>query len=274
MDERVDVPLYVGGATIQDGAFLPAGREDKADPLTSWASVDPQRITVPAGGREMATVRIVVPPDAPNGERYGVVWAELPAGGGEVEVVNRVGVRIYLSVGVGEEPASDFELDSLQASRSSSGEPVVSARVTNTGGRALDFGGELLLLEGPGGATAGPFTAERGRTLGVGQATDVTVILDPGLPAGPWLARMTLWSGGLERSAEATIVFPEEAGTASAPVDATPVYQDRGLLLPLATGLVTLALLLVLLVWLLARRRRSEEEAEPVVAGSEQRITT
>lgn len=264
MDESVDVPLYVGAATIEDGAFVPAGRQEEGNLVTSWTSVAPPRVAVPAGGRATATVRIVVPRDAPNGEQYGVVWAELPAGGGAVRVVNRVGIRVYLSVGTGEEPASDFEIDSLQASRRRSGDAVVSARITNTGGRALDFRGELVLMDGPGGTTAGPFTAEPGSTLGVGQSSDISVVLDPEIPAGPWLARMTARSGTLEKAAEATIVFPEAAGQASDPVEATdvPVYQDRGVLVPLAIGLLVLALALVFLVWFLAKRRRDEEDEE------------
>lgn len=258
MGAAVDVPLYVGAATVEDGTFLPADRDDDGNLITSWTSVDPARVTVPAGGRVMATVRILVPPDAPEGEHYGVVWAELPAGGGAVTVVNRVGVRIYLSVGPGAEPASDFELDSLRASRTAAGEPVVSARVTNTGGRALDFRGELLLLDGPASTTAGPFAAETGRTLGVGQSTEIDVVLDPVLADGPWLARMTLRSGELERTAEATVEFPA-SGESSGPVDAVPFHRDRGFLVPVAVGLLVLAFVLVFLVRFRARRRTNDD---------------
>lgn len=274
LDADLEVPLYVGAARIEDGSFLPAGREDEGNLLASWTSVEPSRVTVPAGGRVMATVRIEVPHGAPNGEQYAVVWAELPAGGGSVQVVNRVGVRIYLSVGVGEEPTSDFAIDSLRASRAPSGEPVVSARVTNTGGRALDFRGELILLDGPGGTSAGPFTAAPGSTLGVGQSTEVTTVLDRDLPSGPWLGRLTLWSGELERVAEATIAFPDEAGATSAAVDATPVFRDRGVLVPLASGLLVLASSLVFLVWWRRRRRghvrdvRNKRDRRPVVRGT------
>jgi hypothetical protein len=47
-------------------------------------------------------VTIRVPRDAAPGERYGVVWAETRAGpdsGDGITQVNRVGIRLYLSVG-------------------------------------------------------------------------------------------------------------------------------------------------------------------------------
>jgi hypothetical protein len=62
---------------------------------------------VPAGGRLTATVRIAVPKNAPPGEQLGVIWAEARStadAAGSVVQVNRVGIRIYLSVGPGGAP--------------------------------------------------------------------------------------------------------------------------------------------------------------------------
>lgn len=271
------VSLDVEAAEVEDGSFRSTD-DPSASPLVGWASITPDDLVVPPGQAAQGTLSIDVPPDAPTGEYYAAVWAQPPAATvGATTVVNRVGIRVYLSVGEGDEPVTDFRIDDLVASRADSGVAVVQATLTNTGGRAIDVVGELVLSDGPGGISAGPFSAEPGTTIGVGQTGRMTVLLDPALPDGPWKARLDARSGLVQRSAEATILFPEEAGSASAPVDATPIYRDRGILLPLALGLLVLAFVLVLLVWLVARRRDEAEDevsAASQVDGSEQRITT
>ncbi len=134
--------------------------------------------------------------------------------------VNRVGVRLYVSIGPGGPPAADFRIDSLTAQRAANGDPVVVASVHNTGGRALDMAGTLALTGGPSGLSAGPFAAALGTTLAVGATEAVTIGLDKGLPAGPWMAEITLRSGLVERRASATITFPVRG--AARPVIATP----------------------------------------------------
>lgn len=87
-----------------------------------------------------------MPADAPSGERYEVVWAEVRSGSpGAVTVVNRVGIRIYLSVGSEGEPASAMRIGSVAANRDTYGRATVTAQVSNTGGRALDITGQLAL---------------------------------------------------------------------------------------------------------------------------------
>lgn len=263
-DTSLEIELYAGAATISDGAFLP-GDPGVENELSSWIKLSDERVTVAAHDEQRISATIAVPADASEGERYAAVWAQPPAANAQGStVVNRAGVRIYLSVGEGGEPAADFAIRSLRAERAPNGDPIVAAQVVNTGARALDMSGELVLEDGPGGLQAGPFPADLGTTLGIGQEGPVTVVLDPALPAGPWNAVLTLRSGRLERAAEAIIEFPDEAGTSSEPVDATevPLHQDRGVLVPLAFGLLILALFLVLLVWLLAKRRRREEDEE------------
>jgi hypothetical protein len=141
----------------------------------------------------------------------------MPAGGG-ITAVNRVGVRIYLSVGEGGEPASDFAITSFEARREADGKPSVAATVHNTGGRALDLSGELTLSNGPGGLSAGPFEARLGTTLGIAQTEPVTVVLDRAIPTGSWDARIVLRSGTTEREATAKIMFPTADSTSSGAV--------------------------------------------------------
>jgi hypothetical protein len=210
MTATAPVALYAAAASIDNGEFV--GSADRtADDLSSWTSVVPPEIDLLPGGHAQATVVIRVPRDASPGEQYGVVWAEVrapsaPAGG--VTQVSRVGIRLYVSVGPGGPPPSDFSIDALTAKRSTDGQPVVLATVHNTGGRALDMSGTLELRNGPGGLRAGPYPAALGTTLAIGDTEAVTIVLDNRLPAGPWDALVTLNSGLLHRTARATITFP------------------------------------------------------------------
>ena len=249
--------VYPVAAEIRDGAFsVIEGRSENE--LTGWIEVEPSSVTLGPGERRRATFTLTVPEDADDGERYGAIVAELPARSaapGTVAVAQRVGVRIYLSVGEGSEPASDFEVDSLTAGRTDDGDPVVRAAVRNTGGRAIDLTGEIELLDGPGGIEAGPFAAEVPAPLAPGDEAPVTVTLDGDLPAGPWLARVALRSGELERRAEATITFPDDPGTFAEAVVADEVEAKRRVLGPIAGALVAIVLA-ALAAYALDRRRK------------------
>ena len=255
---EAEVQLYVGAADVDDGVFeFGEGRAE--NDLTDWTTITPPTVSVPANdGAVQAEVTIAVPDDAPDGERYGVIWAELPSSGGAANVINRVGVRIYLSVGEGEEPVSDFTIDTLRAVRDEDGTPVVETTVTNTGGRALDLGGELTLENGPGSLTAGPFPVDVGTTLGPGESAPARVELDPELPNGPWDATVTIRSGREERTAEATITFPDDPGEAAEPVPASKVDGKRKVLLPIAALAVLLVGAATALFFF--RRRRADRE--------------
>jgi hypothetical protein len=236
--EQIDVALYVGGARIEDGQFRFEDKGVESD-LGDWSAIEPSTVTVPANGATQAAVTISVPSDADDGERYGVIWAELPGSGGDANVVNRVGVRIYLSVGEGEEPVTDFTIATLTARRDEDGTPIVETTVENTGGRAIDLSGSLQLTEGPGSLTAGPFNVDLGTTLGIGQTAPAEVRLDPTLPDGPWKATVTIESGRVQQSATATLTFPSEPGAAAEPVPADEAVQrQRKVLIPVAAGAV------------------------------------
>jgi hypothetical protein len=253
------VQLYPAAAAIKDGNFE-FGEGRAANDLTTWTTVDPTTVSPAAGAKSLATVKIAVPADASPGERYGVVWAELPAAvptGGGVGAVNRVGVRIYLSVGEGGEPASNFIITALEARRDADGSPTVAATVQNTGGRAVDLSGELRLTNGPGGLSAGPFQAKLGTTLGIGQTEPVLVSLDRAIPAGPWDGRIVLRSGMIEREATAKVTFPAAPASSSGPVKTrAPGGGGNGLLLVLLA--IAAVVGLVLLTSLLIRRRRRQ----------------
>jgi hypothetical protein len=201
--------LYEAAASVKGGIFE-FGEGRAANDLTTWTTVDPPVLTLVPRSTGTATVTIVVPHNASAGERYGVVWQEIgapaPTAGG-IGMVNRVGVRIYLSVGPGGEPPSDFRIGSVAGRRSSDGTAIVTASVQNTGGRALGVVGDLTLSDGPAGMSAGPFEVAID-TLAVGETRTSSLELDRSLPAGPWNATLTLRSDTLERTSEATLTFP------------------------------------------------------------------
>lgn len=261
--EPLPVAVFPVAATIDEEGFnIPSARVESV--LTSWITVQPDQLEIAPRERREVTITLSVPGDARGGEHYAAVVAEPPPiGEGDVQLVNRVAVRVYLAVEGDAAPVSDFEIDDLRARRSSAGTPVVDVTVTNIGERALDLSGELALDAGPAGLSAGPFPATTTRVLAPGDSGVVSFQLDPQLPAGPWQVFARLVSGNLERAAEATITFPEAAGESAAPVDATevPLHQDRGVLIPFAIGLTLLTLLLLLLFW--RRRKRDDEEEAP-----------
>jgi outer membrane biosynthesis protein TonB len=264
------ISIYAGAADVQGGAFVPADGRTQNE-LSGWITLDTMNADLGAGQSVQPTLTVTVPPTASAGERYAVVWAELPPAtppGGGVAVVNRVGIRVYLSVGPGGEPSTDFVIESLTAERDAQRRPVVKATVRNTGGRALDLSGDLTLKDGPGGLTTGPVAARLGTTLAIGATAPVTIELDPQLPDGPWLARIELRSSNTVRAAEARITFPSGAGAVGAPVQATPVAKPSSPSWAVLAGIgLGVALLAVLLVLLLRRRRSAaEEEPAPVAA--------
>ena len=267
-DAPVRVQLYGGAAVVSGGSFVaqPAGQNND---LSTWITVAPSVVTIPPHGETTVTATITVPQDATSGEKYGVIWAQPPesGGGGGIAVVNRVGIRVYLSVGSGPAPLIDFTINSLTAARNSSGDPYVTALVHNTGGRALDLTGSLSLSGGPGGTSAGPFPAKLGTTLGIGQTEPVTILLDRNTPSGPWVAAVTLTSDQVTREAKGTITFPTAAGKSGAavPAIAVPPHRDSNFWFTAVIAVIALGAVgfLVLLVW---RRRDREEEQEGTVA--------
>ena len=205
---RAAVAVYAAGASLRQGEFAFAPSHNKNE-LTSWTSVSQGVLRLQPGTRAFETVTIRVPKNASSGERYGVIWAEVStSGSGGVKLANRVGIRMYLSVGPGGAPPSNFVIRSLTARRSGSGQPLVVARIHNSGPRTIAISGNLTLSNGPGGVRAGPFPVKLVLPLAPGATRSVTVRLDKRLPRGPWRAEMRLRGRLLQRVAVATITFP------------------------------------------------------------------
>jgi hypothetical protein len=206
----VGVAVYTSGAELHQGQFAFAQGRSRNE-LSSWTSVTRPTLTLAPGARALETVTVSVPKLASSGERYAVVWAEMSAptsATAGIKLVNRVGVRLYLSIGPGGAPPASFAVGALIAERSAAGAPRLVARVRNNGRRTLDITGSLTLSDGPGGLRAGPFAVALGTTLPPGQSEPAIVTFDKRLPSGPWRAQLLLRSGFVDRSSVATITFP------------------------------------------------------------------
>ena len=229
-----DVAVYAAAATLRGGKFGFAAGHGQ-DELSSWTSVSRPMLHLSPRTRSSETVAIKAPADASPGEHYAVIWAEVsaPSGAaGGVTLVNRVGIRMYLSVGPGGAAAPNFAIGSLTAKRSTAGELLVLATIHNTGGRTLSISGNLTLSQGPSGLRAGPLPVTLETALAPGASEPAIVRLDRRLPRGPWHARLQLRSGLIERATEATIELPGRATPTQSPTArAAPAVSNRLILL-------------------------------------------
>jgi hypothetical protein len=238
-DANASVSVYAAAASIVRGSFAFAPGHS-ANMLSSWTSVSRGLIRMVPGTQAIDDLTIEVPADASAGEKDAVVWAQVaasPAAAGGVELVNRVGIRMYISIGPGGVPPSNFTVSSLSAERSVTGKPLVIATVRNSGPNTLDISGNLTLSKGPGGLGAGPFAVRLSEVLAPGVSEPATAQLNSELPRGPWEADLRLTSGFIHRSSVATIIFPSALDAAKRPVEA---------------GFPTLVLIVVVLFVLLA----------------------
>jgi hypothetical protein len=252
--EPMEPTLYVAAASIKNGSFT-VQQPDVRNEITRWSKVSPATARLAPGATAKATVTIKVPKNAPDGEYYGAAVASRAPVGEAVKIAAGVGIRIYLSVGEGA-VKSDFELTKLTASRLDDGRPLVTATVRNIGERALDMSGDLRLSNGPGGIKAGPFPAELGTTLGVGDTEPVRVILDKETPKGPWDAVLTLRSGPIRHAVKGRIAFPD-LGERPADIEFDEVEKKRTFGAVAASLIILLLAALAVVAWRLQRARRA-----------------
>ncbi|MBF9131695.1 hypothetical protein I0C86_22400 [Plantactinospora sp. S1510] len=247
-DERHKVELYAGAASVEKNIFTAADGRG-GNELSDWVTLDSDRVELAPGARKRVQVTVAVPGTASAGERYAAVWAQVtsPARDGGVTQVHRVGVRMYLDIGMGGEPPTDFRIDQMAVGSGSGSWPVVTAWVHNTGRRALDMDGTLHLANDSETVRAGPFRVTTGVTILPGQRGQVSTTVDQPLAAGTWTAQLILSSGTVRRTAEAELVLP---GVAQKAKSAGP-----GLLLFVPGAAVALLLIAGLLGWRLRRAR-------------------
>ena len=212
--------VYPDAAHIGGGLFVGDSGATRSE-LTTWISVQHAAVILAPGASVMDMVTIKVPQGATRGEHYGVIWvqqtAKRPTGTGlGIIEVSRVGVRVYLAVGHGGAPPTSFDISSITGQMSASGQPLIVAHVSNTGGRAIDLDGTARLANGPGSTSAGPFRALKIVTLAPRQSWNMTFAAPKSLPIGSWRATVSLVSGMTTAVGTATIRFapiaPAQAG--------------------------------------------------------------
>lgn len=213
---RSHFAVYPDAAQITHGLFIGDAGETRSQ-LTSWISLQSQALAVRPGASVLDMVTIRVPRGATRGEHYGIVWVQQTArihrsDGTSIIEVNRVGIRIYLDVGLGGAPPTKFAVTSLTGRRSAGGQPVIVARVQDTGELAIDLSGQARLSDGPGGITAGPFREQQVVTLAPGQSGNLVFAQSKQLPGGSWRATVTLVSGVTTITAQSDIRFPGGSG--------------------------------------------------------------
>lgn len=253
------VTVYPAAAGLHRGRFTFASGHSRNE-LSRWTSLKQSVFRLGPGTKAFVPVTINVPTNASAGERYGVIWAEVsarPLAARGVRLVNRVGVRMYVSVGSGGAPPAKFAIGRLIAKRSATGRPLVVAKIRNSGGRTLDITGTLTLSKGPAGLRAGPFPVKLGMNLAPGRSEEATARLDKRLPRGPWRAQLRLRSGLIHRVAVTTITFPRrQAGAQAPPAAKAPSRGSRGSVL-LVAGVLGILLAAGAAVGLLLRTPRT-----------------
>ncbi len=261
----VDIALYPAAASLRRGTFGFAPGHSRNE-LSSWTSLSEDVLRLPRGAEALETATVDVPKDASSGERYAVIWAEVsapaPAAGG-VLLVNRVGIRMYVSIGPGGAPPSNFTIGSLTGERSASREPLVVAEIHNSGQRTIDISGNLTLSKGPGGLRTGPFPVKLSAALAPDDSESVAVRLGQGLPRGPWRAYIPLRSGRIQRAAVETILFPPRTGQARPLTAARDAQKASRPLISVVVGLLVLLAVAAFALWLSRRGRRGHGDVQP-----------
>jgi hypothetical protein len=257
--ERQQIEVYPAAATLDKETFV-FGVDREPSELTSWVSVDKVKLDLKPGAEAVVMATVAVPPAASAGERYGVIWASArsdPRKPGAISQISRIGIRIYLDIGKGGEPRSDFTIGDFVPARSTAGDPSLAVAVTNTGGRALDLTGTADFSDGPAGERVGPFKVTSTATLAPGASGTVVLAFPRALRNGPWKAKVTLKSGLVSRSATGLITFPDP-GTAGRPATRTSLLSSPWVI---AGGALLICLVLFGALFLLARRHRGSRIA-------------
>jgi len=95
----MQVSIYPGAATNASGVFI-ASSVGVTNDLTSWVTVSPTSVLLPAHSHIEAHMTLAVPSGVASGERFGVIWAATnsSSAGSGISSTNRVGIRMYIPV--------------------------------------------------------------------------------------------------------------------------------------------------------------------------------
>jgi hypothetical protein len=246
---KITLSLYPAAASVSGGTFTFAAGHTQNE-MTTWVHLNKPAVTLAPHTTATVTATVDVPKDATSGNDNGVIWAEQDAKGpGNVNLVSRVGIRMYLNIGPGGAPAPGFTAGTPTTSTGSNGTRLVSVPINNTGGRAIDVRGSMSLSNGPGGLQAGPFNPRSMDTLAPGQSHPVTFALSSKLPEGPWQATFTFKSDLITKTEKVTLNLASGSATTASSHKNFPIV-------PVAGG-IGLFLILVIGGFLILRHRRA-----------------
>ena len=252
-DKPLDIDIAAVDATVlADGSFAPG---TAATAEGAWFTVTPSRVRVPAKGTMPVQVRIRIPADATPGDHIAAVVAQradgatTPSGQGNVVLLQRVGVRAYLTVRGATPARRAFELRDLRWV----GAPAArtfEADIANVGDLLVEPLGSLTI--GRGGLSATTDVPVMG-TVPVGESRTLRLSapgegdLEPGAYEATLKVRDV--NGGAEQ--ERTVSFTVGGAAKGASKD-SPFPLWLGVLAALALGGVAVALY---------RRRKADREA-------------
>lgn len=218
-DKPLDLEVAPADASITpEGVFAPG---TTATAVGSWITATPGQVRVPPHGTVPVDVRIRVPADAAAGDHIAAVVARKagePSGSGNVRVVQRVGVRVYLTVQPTDESSRrgalgrQFEFRSLRWAGD-----AFEAEVANTGDLLVEPLGTVDVRRGGLGATAevpvlGTVPPGESRTFRVSPPAD----LEPGTYDGT--VRLHLVQGGDDQARTVTFTLDGPLHTGRPPV--------------------------------------------------------
>lgn len=241
-DAATTVDLSVGGMRIIDNAivFVDAADGDQGA-LETWANLPRRRLELGPHESVIADIAVIVPAEADAGEHYGVVWGARRDG----DVVNRVGVRMYVAVSDGDPLPTSFSLDLVALSRERA-----DITITNTGSRAIEPTGSVTV----DGAQA---QLEPGWTLLPGDSAELGASFDPDELRSQDRARVevSLSANGVDHREAALAPLPTATDARGRPVELVPDRPSRALQAAVGGSAVVASLLV-----LAAFRRRADRE--------------
>lgn len=260
-----------------DGAFAPAG-PGQAQAVGSWIGLQRETLTVPALSSEVVDVRISVPSTAEPGDHLAAIAvqrAQPRVGEGNVQVIERVAVRVYLTVEApaGGELTRDFRIRSFQW-RGTTTDVRFTVEVENVGDRLIEplgrvtiqrDGQTVLLRELP---VIGGIPASESRTF--------DIPMEGELAGGSYEAHILLTTIDEELAREARVTFEAAPELESSP-DEDVERGIVGRLLPVLGSLlflVSLALIILVGIPLLRRGRDDGDDDDDEAGGTKQLTAT
>lgn len=227
------VEIYAVDATANaDGAFTLKAKGNRED-AGAWIKIGGV-FGLAGKAKGSLPFTINVPADAPPGDRVAGIAAELPVsgesvGGSGLKIIQRVGVRLYLTV----EGERINKLDILSSKIvHESGKVFIKYRLQNTGNTNLDLRGEVVWSSILGEQTVN--LGNLGQIL-VGKVVDARVAAEPPSPLN-FAGRLTIAYDSAQEVSQEFLTFS----------DLTPVI----------IFLVSLIALILLISFLVLRRRR------------------